>query len=150
MVFTKKSDKPDESEQQLTLPIQGRCVSPIRVIAGNDFNEERNIFDLGVAKSSVGLKKSLVLAIKDEQASEIKVTLEALPATLEGKLKVTVAELKTAQKQKMYSITLEVAPGTAPIEFAGAFSKDFAKIVLETNMESAPKFPMYIKFRISE
>ena len=150
MVFSKKSDKPDSTEQQVNLPIQGRSVSPIRVIAGNDFNEERNIFDMGTAKSSVGLKKSFVLAIKDEQASEIKIALESLPATLEGKLKVTIAELKSTQKQKMFSVTLEVAPGTAPIEFAGAFSKDFAKIVLETNMESAPRFPMYIKFRISE
>ena len=150
MVFNKKSDKPDAKEQQINLPIQGRCVSPIRVIAGSDFNEDRNIFNLGTAKSSVGLKKSIVLAIKDEQAGEIKVTFEPLPATLEGKLNVTVAELKSTQKQKMFSVTFEVPPGTAPIEFAGAFGKDFAKIVLETNMESAPKFPMYIKFRISE
>jgi hypothetical protein len=150
MVFSKLSDKPDSKEQQINLPIQGRSVSPIRVIAGNDFNEERSIFELGAAKSSVGLKKSFVLAIKDEQASDIKVTLESLPASLEGKLKVSIAELKSTQKQKMFSVTLEVAPGTAPIEFAGAYSKDFAKIVLETNMESAPEFPMYIKFRISE
>ena len=150
MVFNKKSDQPIAQELQINLPIQGRCVSPIRVIAGNDFNEERNIFDLGSAKSSVGLKKSFVLAIKDEQASAIEVKLESIMPGAEGKLKVTVAELKSTQKQKMFSVTLEVAPGTAPIEFAGAYGKDFAKIVLETNMESAPKFPMYIKFRISE
>ena len=150
MVFTKKSEQPDAKEQQISLPIQGRSVSPIRVIAGNDFNEERNIFDLGSAKSSVGLKKSLVLSIKDENASDIQVKLESIPSSAEGKLKVTVAELKSSQKQKMFSVTLEVAPGTAPVEFAGAYGKDFAKIVLETNMESAPKFPMYIKFRITE
>lgn len=150
MVFNKKSDQPDSKEQQINLPIQGRSVSPIRIIAGNDFNEERNIFDLGSAKSKVGLKKSFVLAIKDDKAGEIQLTLEPLPTAIEGKLKVTIAELKSTQKQKMFSVTLEVAPGTAPIEFAGAYGKDFAKIVLETNMESAPKFPMYIKFRISE
>lgn len=150
MVFNKKSDQPDSKEQQINLPIQGRSVSPIRIIAGNDFNEERNIFDLGSAKSKVGLKKSFVLAIKDDKASEIQLTLEPLPAAIDGKLKVTIAELKSTQKQKMFSVTLEVAPGTTPIEFAGAYGKDFARIVLETNMESAPTFPMYIKFRISE
>jgi len=150
MVFNKKSIEPDAKDQQFNLPVQGRSVSPIRVIAGNDFNEERNIFNLGTAKSSVGLKKSVVLAIKDENASTIQIKLGAMTPLAEGKLTVTVAELKSSQKQKMFSITLEVAPGTAPIEFAGAYGKDFAKIVLETNMESAPTFPMYIKFRISE
>ena len=150
MVFTKKSVQADSKDQEINLPIQGRCVSPIRIIAGNDFNEDRNIFDLGSAKSSIGLKKSFVLSIRDEQASEVQVKLKSVASGVEGKLKVSIAEAKSTQKQKMFSVTLEVAPGTTPVEFAGAFGKDFAKIVLETNMESAPEFPMYVKFRISE
>ncbi len=151
MVFNKKSDKEDGKDEAINFPINGRSVAPIRVIAGPDYNEEKNIFDLRTAKSEVGLKKSFVIAIKNDEAANIEIKLgKVTPAKAEGALKVTITELKVSPKQKMFSVTLEIAPGTPPVEFAGAYGKDFVKIVLETNMESAPQFPMFIKFRISE
>ena len=151
MVFNKKSDKEDAKEETMNFPINGRSVAPIRVIAGPDYNEERNIFDLRTAKSVDGLKKSFVIAIKNEEAANIEIKLGKIsPPAAEGALKVTITELKVSPKQKMFSVTLEIPAGTPPVEFAGAYGKDFAKIVLETNMESAPQFPMFIKFRISE
>ncbi len=151
MVFNKKSDKEDAKEETMNFPINGRSVAPIRVIAGPDYSEERNIFDLRTAKSVDGLKKSFVIAIKNEEAANIEIKLGKIsPPTAEGALKVTITELKVSPKQKMFSVMLEIPAGTPPVEFAGAYGKDFAKIVLETNMESAPQFPMFIKFRISE
>ncbi len=151
MVFHKKSDKEDVKEETMNFPINGRSVAPIRVIAGPDYNEERNIFDLKSAKSVDGLKKSFVIAIKNEEAANIEIKLGKIsPKDAEEALKVTITELKVSPKQKMFSVTLEIPAGTPPIELAGAYGKDFAKIVLETNMESAPQFPMFIKFRISE
>ncbi len=151
MVFVKKSEKEDAKEETINFPIIGRSVAPIRVIAGPDYSEEKNIFDLSTAKSVDGLKKSFVIAIKNEEAPNIEIKLGKIsPAKAEEVLKVTIAELKVSPKQKMFSITLEIPAGTPPLEFAGAYGKDFAKIVLETNMESAPQFPMFIKFRISE
>ncbi len=151
MIFGKKPDRPDGLEETINFPVQGRSVSPIRVIAGPDYSEEKNVFVLGIAKSEEGLKKSFVLAVKNEDAGDIQLKVaKVIPAAAAGVLKVTIAEVKVTPKQKMYSVTLEIPPGTPPVEFAGAFAKDFAKIVLETNMESAPQFPMYIKFRILE
>jgi len=152
MVFTKKAENQEQTKTEtINFPINGRSVAPIRVIAGPDYIEERNIFALGTAKSEAGLKKSFVLAIKNEDAANIEIKVgKVSPAPAEGALKVTITELKVLPKQKMFSVTLEIPAGTAPIEFGGAFGKDFAKIVLETNMESAPQFPMFIKFRISE
>ena len=152
MVFTKKAENQEQSKTEtINFPINGRSVAPIRVIAGPDYIEERNIFALGTAKSEAGLKKSFVLAIKNEDAANIEIKVgKVSPAPAEGALKVTITELKVLPKQKMFSVTLESPAGTAPSEFGGAYGKDFAKIVLETNMESAPQFPMFIKFRISE
>ncbi len=152
MVFHKKSEKEDSKEGQIDFPIQGRCVSPIRVVAGPDYNEERNTFSLGSAKSSEGLKKSFVLAVKTDEPDAIQIKLaKVTPDSAQDAIRVTISELKgLSTKQKMFSVTVEIPPGTPPIEFAGTFGKDFAKIVLESNMESAPQFPMYIKFRILE
>ncbi len=151
MIFGKKPDKADGPEETINFPVQGRSVSPIRVIGGPDYSEEKNIFVLGTAKPEEGLKKSFVLAVKTEEAGDIQLKVaKVIPPAAASVLKITIAEVKVTPKQKMYSVTLEIPPGTPPIEFAGAFAKDFAKIVLETNMESAPQFPMYIKFRILE
>ena len=152
MIFVKKSDKEDAKTDQVGLPVTGKSVSPVQVIAGPDFNEDRNIFTLGSAKSSVGLKKSFVIRVKTEGTSNVEVKLgDVTPATAKDALKISINEVKTTStKLKMFSVTVEIPPGGPTVEFGGAFGKDFAKIVLETNMESAPQFPMYIKFRILE
>ena len=152
IIFLKKSDKEDAKTDQVELPVTGKSVSPIQVIAGPDFNEDRNIFTLGSAKSSVGLKKSFVVRVKTEGNSNVEVKLgDVTPATAKDALKISINEVKTTStKLKMFSVTVEIPPGGPTVEFGGAFGKDFAKIVLETNMESAPQFPMYIKFRILE
>ena len=152
MVFVKKPVNEDNKTEQLELPVQGKSVSPIQVIADQDFNAERNVLSLGSAKSSNGLKKSFVLKVKKEADKNIEVKLgDITPAAAKEALKVSVTEMAgTSTKSKMFSVTVEIPPGSPPVEFAGAFGKDFAKIVLETNMESAPQFPMYIKFRILE
>ncbi len=152
MIFVKKPLNEDTKGEQLELPVQGKSVSPIQVIADQDFNPDRNILTLGSAKSSKGLKKSFVLKIKKEADINIEVKVgDITPAAAKEALKVSITELAgTSTKSKMFSVTVEIPPGSQPVEFAGAFGKDFAKIVLETNMESAPQFPMYIKFRILE
>ena len=151
MIFMKQSTNPEKVEETINFPVQGRAVSPIRVIASPDYNEEKNVFDLGTARSEVGLKKSFVLAVKKEFAADIEMRFGRVsPEKADKVVKVTITEVKVTAKQKMFSVTLEIPPGTPPTEFLGAFSKDFAKIVLETNMESAPQFPMYFKFRITE
>ena len=151
MIFMKKLTNPEKAEETISFPVQGRVVSPIRVIASPDYNEEKNVLDLGTAKSDVGLKKSFVLAVKKEDAADIQLKLGRVsPEKAEKAVKVTITEAKVTAKQKMFSVTLEIPPGLPPTEFLGAYSKDFGKIVLETNMESAPQFPMYFKFRITE
>jgi len=151
VVFNRKSASEDSKVEPINFPIQGRSVSAIRVIGGPDYNEERNILSLGTASTKVGLKKSFVLAIKNEDAKDLQIHVgKVTPEKAESALKVSVAEVKSASKQKMFSVTLEIPPGGAPVECGGTHGKDFAKIVLETNMESAPQFPMFIKFRISE
>jgi ribosomal protein S9 len=152
MVFVKNADKEDAKTDQVELPVNGKSVSPIQVIAGPDFNEDRNIFTLGTAKSSVGLKKSFVVRVRTEGNSNVEVKLgDVTPTAAKEALRVSINEVKTTStKLKMFSVTVEIPAGGPTVEFGGAFGKDFAKIVLETNMESAPQFPMYIKFRILE
>ncbi len=66
------SDQPSGGgEELIPLQIRGRCVNPLRIIAGNDYNEDRDIFNLGSAKSKDGLKKSFMLAMRTEDAPDV-------------------------------------------------------------------------------
>jgi hypothetical protein len=134
--------------EMLSYGITGRCVTPVRVIAGNDYNEKRNIFDLGSAKARDGIKKSFMIAIMTKDAPNVKVTVgKVIP---KDRVTVTIGEVKVSEVQRIFPITVEVAPGGEPIEFGGTFSSDFGKIVLETDMDIAPQIPMFIKFRLTE
>ena len=48
-------------EEFLFYNVRGRVITPIRIIAGDDYNETRNILTIGTAKSSQGIKKSFML-----------------------------------------------------------------------------------------
>ena len=123
-------------------------MTPVRIIAGDDYNETRNILTIGTAKSSQGIKKSFMLSIRtddfpgDPNIRIAKVIPEQLKASI-GTPKITV-------NQRIYPILLEIPPGSNPVEFDGTFSKDFGKIVIETDMETSPTIPMYLKFRLTE
>jgi hypothetical protein len=141
----------DGNQETYNFPMKGRSITVVTVIGGNDYNEETNILSLGSASAKVGLKKSvLVKVVRENNVVPIVTVGEVTPASIASLVKVTVGEPKVSAKHSIFPVTLEIPPGSPSAEFDGTFGKDFAKIVLETNIESAPKFPMYIKFRISE
>jgi hypothetical protein len=147
--FARKSGEGREQDTEfLEYTIRARVVTPIRVIAGEDYNETRNIFNLGTAKTSQGLKKKFMLAIRREDAdADPNLRVES---TSPQQLKVSIGEPNVSANQRIYAITLEVPPGSEPIEVDGSFSKDFGKIVIKTDMESSPEIPMYVKLRLTD
>jgi hypothetical protein len=147
--FARKSGEGREQDLEfLEYTVRARVITPVRVIAGEDYNETRNIFNLGSAKTSKGLKKKFMLAIRRED-SDADPNLQ-LVSTFPPQLKVTIAEPNVSPNQRIYAVTLEVPPGSEPVEVDGTFSKDFGKIVFKTDMESSPEIPMYVKLRLTE
>lgn len=147
--FARKGEEGREQDLEfLEYTIRARVVTPVRVIAGDDYNETRNIFNLGSAKVSQGLKKKFLLAIRRED-SDSDPNLR-IRSSFPAQLNATVGEPTVSANQRIYTITLEVPPGSEPVEFDGTFSKDFGKIVIETDMESSREIPMYVKLRLTE
>jgi hypothetical protein len=147
--LARKNPKDDSDETEfLMYNIRGRCVTPVRIIAGDDYNETRNILSLGTAKSSQGLKKSFMLAIRNEDAAvepNVRIT-----KTVPSQVTATLGTPKISATQRIYPVTIEIPPGSDPIELDGTFSKDFGRIVIDTDIESSPKIPIFLKFRITE
>ncbi|MEQ1825477.1 MAG: DUF1573 domain-containing protein [Pirellula sp.] len=150
-VTFRSSADPDQNEL-IYFPMRGRSVSILTVVGGNDFNEDTNTLSMGAASTRQGLKKSILLKVRKEDSSmvpKVKV-LAVTPPEAAAALKITIGEPRESAKQNLYPITMELPPGTAPVEMDGTFGKDFAKIVLETNIESAPQFPIFLKFKLTE
>lgn len=145
-IVRKQKDGPDD--EFLTYNVRGRVVTPVRIIAGDDYNETRNILSMGSAKSSNGLKKSFMIAIRNEDSK--KDPNVRIGKVVPNQVKATLGEPKVSPNQRIYPITLEIPPGTDPVELDGTFSKDFGKIVIETDVESSPEIPIFLKFRITE
>ncbi|MEI8211957.1 MAG: DUF1573 domain-containing protein [Planctomycetota bacterium] len=138
----------EEDTEFLVYNVRGRCVTPVRIIAGDDYSETRNILSLGSTKSSQGLKKSFMLAIRNEDAKiEPNVRITKL---IPSQLKATLGTPKISASQQIYPVTIEIPPGAEPIELDGTFSKDFGRIVIETDIESSPEIPIFLKFKITE
>jgi hypothetical protein len=146
--LARKTESREQSIEFLEYNIRARCITPVRVIAGDDYNETRNIYNMGSAKSSEGLVRKFMIAVRREDSDadpNVRIT-----KTFPEQLKATLGEPSVTAAQRIYPITLEIPPGSEPIELDGTFSKDFGKIVIETDMESSPTIPMYVKFRITE
>ena len=134
-----------------TCAAMGRSVSSISIIGGREFNEDSGVLSMGVAESRTGIKKSVILKVKniDGLPPEVKV-LEITPERAQKAVKVTIGEPKISGSQSLFPVTIEVPAGTEPYELNGSFGKDFGKIVFETNVETAREYPMFIKFKITE
>lgn len=146
-----QASEESDTHETLYFPMRGKCVSVISIVGGVDYNEDTNILNMGTASTRVGLKKSIVIKVRKEgdATPTIKVA-EILPPEVAAVMKVEIGQVKESAKQSLFPVTFEIPPGSPPVSVAGTFGKDFAKIVFETNVESAPQFPIYIKLKTTE
>lgn len=141
----------NNDEEPALLPISGRIVTPVRIIAGSDYSEEKKILRLGIASSSEGLKKSLLMAVSTKEYPDAEITFKEIqPPEFAGKINVTVGNPTIRGTSKIYPVTIEIPPGSEPVERNGSSGKDFARVIFDTRMENSPTEMVFIQFRITE
>lgn len=141
----------DGESESIPLKIIGRCINPIRIIAGNDYDEERDVLKMGNGTKKEGLKKSFLLAVKTNDYPDANITFKRVtPEAIVDKVRVTIGEPQVTKSQKIFPITIEIPAGTEPVELNGLFGKDFGKVVFDTNMENSPEESIFLQFKISE
>jgi hypothetical protein len=140
-----------ENGESIMFQIQCRSASVVSVVGGRDYNEENNILSMGTARTKEGLSKKFLLKIRhlNGVVPQVKVA-KVSPEIVAETIRVSVGEPSVSGSQSLFPVTIEAPVGCKPCEMDGSFSKDFGKIVFETNVESAPEFPMFFKFKITE
>jgi hypothetical protein len=148
-IVFRNREKPDETPAML--PITGRIVTPVRIIAGSDYTEDRKILRMGIAPSQEGLKKSFLMAVSTKEYPDAAITFKEIsPEDLSDTIQVSVGNPTVRGTSKIYPVTIEIPAGTAPVERNGSSGKDFAKVIFDTNMENSPTEMVFIQFRITE
>ena len=141
----------NSDEEPALLPISGRIITPVRIIAGSDYSEEKKILRLGIAPSSEGLKKSLLMAVSTKEYPDAEISFKEIqPQEFAGKINVTVGNPTIRGASKIYPVTIEIPPGSEPAERNGSSGKDFARVIFDTRMENSPTEMVFIQFRITE
>jgi hypothetical protein len=93
LVFRKDNDNASGDVETVSFKIAGRCVNPIRVIAGNDYDEEKDTLNMGVGSSQSSLKRVIMLAVKTADNADASITLKRIaPESLAKILNVSVGE----------------------------------------------------------
>ena len=149
LVFRKDVGDTSASVETVSFKISGRCVNPIRVIAGNDYDEERDTLNMGTGNSQSSLKKVIMLAVKTADNPDANIKLKrVVPESLAKILKISVGEPKVSKSQKIFPITLEIPVGTEPIELNGTHGKDFGRVVFDTNMVDSPEESIFVRVKM--
>ena len=149
LVFRKDNDNASGDVETVSFKIAGRCVNPIRVIAGNDYDEEKDTLNMGVGSSQSSLKRVIMLAVKTADNADASITLKRIaPESLAKILNVSVGEPKVSKTQKIFPITLEIPAGAGPIELNGNHGKDFGKVVFDTNMVDSPEESIFVRIKL--
>lgn len=149
LVFRKDVGDASASVETVSFKIAGRCVNPIRVIAGNDYDEERDTLNMGTGNLQSGLKKVIMLAVKTADNPDANIKLKrVVPEPLAKILNISVGEPKVSKTQKIFPITFEIPVGTEPIELNGTHGKDFGRVVFDTNMVDSPEESIFVRVKM--
>lgn len=131
--------------EKIKIPISGRVIGNI-TIHGLMWNEDQGILRLGKVKSSEGIKQSLNILIRGEQAADAKIEVDS---TDPPELKAMLGEPKKESDSLVrVPLTVEIPPGTPPMARLDIDQHDEARIVLKTNLPDVPEIVLGVRFTV--
>lgn len=135
-------DSPQVHEMQLS----GRVHSQVRIIAGLNYNEEKNYISIGRVKSSEGKIIKFLVAVRDEHPSDVKLEIASIrpSESIEGR----VGPANVQADQAIFPVELEVPKGAPPTFWAGTNGTNFGKILFRTNLEYSREVPVYLRVEV--
>ena len=136
-----------ERKPILEVPIEATIVSDIQIFSARGWSEDLNLLTIGPVKSRAGAKRDLSLFVRGPHRGEVQVK----PIKVEPELlKVTVGEPKPLADSPVIKIplTIEVPPGSPPVNYLGTEANKSAEVVLETTHPQAKQIKLYVRFAV--
>ncbi len=136
----------------ISIRCTGKCVSDLRIVAGSDFDEQMNTFNVGKYASSTGGSKAFFIAARHEEGKEVTLKLKKMvPENAAGSLQVTIGEpSKRTGTQTIFPVKLVIPEGANPITRGGTTPQNYIKLFFETNLEVGNEISLFLKLVVDE
>lgn len=137
-------------DRQIEIPVKGSVASDISILGGENFEKEKNTLRLGLVKGAKGSKAVLRLMFKGPHRSEAPLKLGAIdPAEA---LKVTLGAPNEIGGGKIlvYLLTIEVPPGSPPVNRIASPQNKPGKILIETPLPDLKELSVLVSFAVEE
>jgi len=131
--------------EKLEIPLMGRLVGDIS-IHGRGWSEEQATLRMGRVKSDQGLRLSVNIVVRGEQASDITFEVQTCDPP---ELQAVLGEPRRLKKTLTHvPMTIEIPAGTRPMARQGTAQSDAAQIVLKTSHPETPKMVLKVLFAV--
>lgn len=132
----------------MEIPVVGKITGDITLVGGKSFDPSLNMVSMGNVKSDVGASVSIWLAA---QGANVDQVVPAIESVVPGEsLQVSIGEPRMRGKRKMFPIRFEVPKGAPAVYYPGNSRSSFGKVVVKTNLESAPLLPIHVRLIVEE
>jgi hypothetical protein len=133
----------DQTNPLVEVPVEATIDSDISIV-GRGWNVDEGVLSIGEVKSSQGIKHDVFLVLRGPQSRGVTIKpAEVRPSWL----KVTLGEpTELTSGVSQMKMTIEIPPGTPPVNHLGSDQGKAAKVVLETTHPLVKQIPMYVQF----
>lgn len=133
-------------ELRFSIPVTGKCVSHLSIIATQGYDKEKNLMELGRYSAVNGGESPsfYISAISDRQDLTLEVE-NILPKSLAKSLKVEIGEPKRSSKRTLFSVKFIIPPGSPPVDLDGGNSNKNGVIDFKSNIENSGKISMFLR-----
>lgn len=137
----------NDETQPVELAVTGKAVGDITVV-GRDFNAGGNFVDLGNIPRSTGKKSTLSVLVKGPQRNRIKLKIRGTDP--QDSLKATLGEPTAAGgKSVSWPLTVEIPPGSEPVNRLGSELGAMGRIELETDVPELPTVVIKLRYSVA-
>lgn len=134
--------------RRLEIPIKGSVTSDISILGGENFDKEKNVLKLGLVKGAQGSKTVMRVMFKGPHRSDAPLKILAVePAEA---LKVTLSEPNNQEKYVIYLLTIEVPPGSPPVNRIASPQNKPGRIRIETPLPAFKELDLQVSFAVEE
>lgn len=136
----------------ISIRCTGKCVSDLRIVAGSDYDDKMNWFNVGKFASSEGGSKSFFIAARHEPDKEVTLKLKRItPENTEESFNVVIGEpSKKTNSQTIFPVKIVIPPGATPISRGGTTPQNYVKLFFETNLEVGNEISLFLKVIVDE
>jgi hypothetical protein len=135
-----------KEEIRYSIPVTGKCVSNMSIIASQGYDKEKNLMELGTIKGATGGESPsfYVSAISDRPDLTLEVS-HILPKSLANVLKCEIGTPIRSSKRTLFPVKFVIPAGTGPLDLDGSNPNKNGVVDFQSNIEDSGKISVFVR-----